>query len=118
MSATTARLPRTLAALGTPDFESTFKAELAGLGPAGLPLHRALTQGSHVLDEGIEVMVFRVAETSERMEAKVGIHFSSVLVGCACEDDPTPVSELAEYAEMLVAIDRRTGVAEITLLPD
>lgn len=111
-------LPQSLAAAGSKDFESTFKNELARLGPGALPLHLVMAQGNHVLDEGIEVMVLKVSQTAEKIHVKAGIHFRTIITGCACEDDPTPISAIDEYSEALVSIDRRTGEATIEFMQD
>ncbi|KAA3626107.1 MAG: hypothetical protein DWQ09_17930 [Proteobacteria bacterium] len=111
-------LPESRAALGSSAFETVLKHEVAELGSDVLSLRYALAQGNYVLDDGIEVIVLNVSETPETVRVKAGIHFLSILTGCACDDDPTPVSELNEYSEALVTIDRSNGAATILLMSD
>ncbi len=118
MQPVTIRLPKSLAAIGTATFEAVFKNEAAQLGPDALPLRQAMAHGNYVLDRGIEVIVLNVSETPVTVHVKAGIHFLSILTGCACDDDPTPVSELNEYSEALVTIDRSNGAATILLMSD
>ena len=47
-----------------------------------------------------------------------GIFYRSVIGGCSCADDPTPVDEQAEYCEVVVEIDKVTAEAKVTLLRD
>jgi len=39
----------------------------------------------------------------------VGVFFQSVIGGCSCTDDPTPASEINEYCEALLEIDKATA---------
>lgn len=112
------RLPESLKAWETPGFEAVFRQEVAALGPDRLPLHRGLAKGNHVLDHDIGCLMLAAEATPETIRVKAGFQYWSLLLGCACENDPTPVDEMPEYCEVLVEIDRRTGGAAVTLLPD
>lgn len=109
------RLTRTLQAWGTEGFEATLRAELSALDAGQLPLQAGLTTGSVVTDAPRTVMVLGAREAGECLEAKAGIFYSSVIAGCSCADDPTPVAENAEYCEVEIHIDRITAQATIAL---
>lgn len=108
-------LHASLAAWGTPAFADVLKRELAGQASA-LPLQQALSACSAALDSDIEVMLIGAREESGRIQAKVGVFFSGIVAGCSCADDPTPVAPQAEYCELLLAIDKTTAAAAVTLL--
>ena len=110
-----AYLKQSLAAWGTAGFEVTFKAELAGLDPDALRLQQVLRQGSIGNASQVGVMLLGSSETAEAIRVRVGLFFTSVIAGCNCADDPTPVDENPEYAELEIRIDRRT--AETTITP-
>jgi hypothetical protein len=106
-------LTRSLAAFGTPGFEAVLKEELSTLGPDALGLQQQLTAGSTALLDNLGVMILRRTETSDTIQLRTGILFSSILGGCSCTDDPTPENENAEYCEIDITIDRRSGEARI-----
>lgn len=109
---------KALAAWGSPEFDSLLKQEIAHLDMARLPLQQGLTTGGHVVEDGMEVMIIRVSESENLISAKVGIFYRSVIAGCSCADDPTPVDENSEYCEMLVEIDMGTGEAAVSLVAE
>lgn len=106
-------LTRSLAAFGRPGFETVLKEELSTLGPDALGLQQELTAGSTALLDNLGVMILRRTETSGILQLRAGIFFSSILGGCACADDPTPENKNAEYCEIDISIDRRTGEAHL-----
>ena len=106
-------LTRSLKAFNTPGFAAVLRGELAALGPDVLGLQQALTAGSAAQPEGIGIMILRHLETPGAIEVRAGVFFTSVLGGCACTDDPTPLTENAEYCEIDIRIDRRTGRARL-----
>jgi hypothetical protein len=112
------RLPDTVRAWGAPDFEAVAKREIAALDPAALPLEQALSVSSHVTDAPIEVTVLAAGEEAGRIRVKAGIFYSGIVAGCSCTDDPTPMSEQAEYCVVRFDIDPATAKATLTLLPD
>jgi len=107
------RLEQSLRAWGTPEFERVFKHELAQVGNHVLPLQQALSVGSHVTDTPPTVMVIGVIETETMLRIHAGIFFTSIIAGCSCADDPTPVSECPEHCELAVEIDRISAEAEL-----
>ena len=36
---------------------------------------------------------------------RFGLFFQSIDAGCACEDDPTPINDINEYAELELILD-------------
>jgi hypothetical protein len=101
-----------------PEFAHVLKDEIENLDPALLPLQQGLSQGSYASPEGLAVMILRIAEDSATIRVTTGIHFTGIVAGCACADDPTPDGEYAEYCEVLFEIDRRTARTTVTLLKE
>ena len=115
---TSAILHRSLAAWGTRAFETTLKDELAQLGGRFLPLQEGLRTGSTSLDAGLSAMILHVTETPDALWVRAGIFYSSIVSGCSCADDPTPIDENSEYCEVEIRIDRASGTARATLARD
>jgi hypothetical protein len=111
------RLDRSLRAWGTPEFAAVLKQEVAQLGADGLPLQRGLTIGSHVTDDPVTVVINSVDETERAIRVRAGIFYQSVIAGCSCDNDPTPVSENTEYCEVQLDIDKASAATAIALLP-
>lgn len=105
-----------LAAWPTPAREATLKRALESLDAACLPLQQALTRGSQVSAEPHQVMILKTAESEDGWQARVGVFFTSLIGGCQCADDPTPLEPLPEYAQIEVTIQRETGMACLRLL--
>lgn len=108
------RLNKSLNAWGTPDFTATLKSELEQEGTRYLPV--AQGAGSHVLEDAPSVMVIGASEDGSVISARVGVFYSSILLGCACVDDPTPASEATEYCEVRLDIDKATAETKVSLL--
>jgi hypothetical protein len=101
-----------------PDFQSVLLAELQQSGALVDPLQRGMTRGSHALTDDVSLMVLQRSETAERLQARVGLSYFSIIPGCACEADPTPMSELPEYVELQIDIQRADGAATLDILDD
>jgi hypothetical protein len=112
------RLTRSLESFGTPAFEAVLKEELAALGPDALGLQLALSTGNTALPDGIGIMILSLQETSNAVQVRAGVFFTSIIGGCACADDPTPETANAEYCEIDITIDRRTGEALVSAAGD
>ncbi|MCB1869662.1 MAG: hypothetical protein KDI43_14395 [Gammaproteobacteria bacterium] len=112
------RLPETLCAWQTPAFKTVFEREVKTLELALLPLAHGMSQGSHIAAAEIGVMLIGATESQSSLEVRAGIFFSSVIAGCSCADDPTPVDENAEYCELLFDIDKSSAFAEVMLVED
>jgi hypothetical protein len=109
------RLTRSLAAWGTPAFETTLKEEITQLGVDALPLQQGMASGSTSLDSSLSAMILRVTETPGSLQVRTGIFYTSILSGCSCADDPTPVEESTEYCEVELDIDRESGETRVAL---
>lgn len=111
-------LPVALGAWGKPDFKEVLKSEIEQLESDQLPLQQGLEQSSHVSDSGFKTIILNVSEDTQCIHAKAGIFYSGIIAGCSCADDPTPMSELNEYCEILLTIDKETAETAIKLLSE
>ena len=109
------RLDNALSAWGTPDFESVLKQEVAR-GAGQLPLQQGLTTGNYVVDTPITVLINSVTDLGSVIRVRAGIFYQSVIGGCSCANDPTPVSENTEYCEVQLDIDKATAATMVTLV--
>ena len=108
-------LKRTLAAWQQDAFTETLNTELNQLAAGVIPLQQCLRQGSHVVeDEDYRFMLISSEEGTDAIELKIGVFFNSVIAGCACADDPTPMDTCSEYGEFLIRLDKHN--AEFTTL--
>lgn len=108
-------LNKALSAWGKPDFEAILKQEIAQLGVDQLPLQQGMSAGNYALAEPVTATILDVAELDKAIRVKAGIFFSSVIGGCSCADDPTPVDKIDEYCEIRLDIDKSTAATTITL---
>jgi len=106
-------LPNSRDAWGTPAFARTFCHEVAQLPPGTLPLQLALRMGSHVLDNTPKVMLLSSQHDEHLYRVKAGVFFSSVMAGCNCADDPSPVDQHEEYCELQFEIDPTPGETRV-----
>jgi hypothetical protein len=109
------RLSASKNAWGTSQFEETLAREVEALDPALLPLDQGLSSGSHVLNRPHRARVIKASEAAGGIRARVGLFYVSVIAGCSCADDPTPMDELNEYCEVELEIRRDTAEATIFL---
>lgn len=107
-------LHQALSKWGTHDFEAVLKQEIAQHAEK-LPLQQAMSSGSYVLDTPVTVVINHVSEMRDVIRVRVGVFFQSVIGGCSCADDPTPVSEINEYCEVQIEIKKATAETEISL---
>lgn len=107
---------KALGAWGTPGFNQVLKQQIEQLDPGQLPLQQGLARSSHVADSKFTAMILRVSDDADCIHAKVGISYAGIIAGCSCADDPTPLSEQAEYCEVLLAINKQTAGTTVTLL--
>jgi len=105
-----------IAAWDTTDFTPQLTKAVHALGVRGLPLQKALSQGSVALDDDMMVRVLRSESRDDQIRVKVSIQYTSIIAGCSCADDPTPQRVLPEYCELALTIDRQSGLAEVQLL--
>ena len=112
------RFDKALAAWGAPDFRDVLKQEIAQLGAGHLPLQQGLATGNYVSDAPLTVLIHSIAETENMIRVKAGIFYQGVIGGCSCTDDPTPSSDINEYCEVQLDIDRATAIAAVALVTD
>jgi len=101
------KLPRSSASYGTPDFTRCFIAEVSALPSGSLPLQQAMAQGNMVTDDAPQVMINSIDCDEQQLRVTAGVFFTSVIGGCSCADDPSPVDKINEYAELefLICLD-------------
>jgi hypothetical protein len=112
------RLPQALGAWGTPAFKAVLKGELEQLDPQAFPLQEGLSLSSYALYDKISAVVIAASDTADQIQIKAGIFYAGVIAGCSCADDPTPVEPQIEYCEVMIDIDKGTGEATVSLLPN
>lgn len=109
------RLTMALKAWGTSEFETILKQEIAQLDIDQLPLQQGLSSSNYVTDDPITVIINRITEKKNVISIAVGIMYIGVTGGCSCSDDPTPDSDNNEYCEVLLDIDKITGITDVAL---
>jgi hypothetical protein len=102
----------------TPAFEETFKNTITQMDAALLPLQQGLSQSSYTDGANRSVMILNTSDEAVSIRVKAGIFYTGIIPGCSCADDPTPMSEIAEYSEVQFDIDKITAETTITLLTD
>ncbi|MFN2329455.1 MAG: hypothetical protein ABR612_11085 [Chromatocurvus sp.] len=107
--------PRSIAAYGSAGIEAILKQEIEALSINQLPLMKGLRSGNYVLDSKIETMIISITADAKALHVKAGIFFPSIIAGCSCADDPSPVEAQQEYCELLFKIVRETAVATVAL---
>lgn len=112
------RLENSLRAWGTPDFKTILTQEVATLGAHRLPLQQGLSTGNYVSDAPITVSINRVTEMEKIIRVTAGIFYQGIIGGCSCTDDPTPISEINEYCEVQLDIEKASAITTITLLAE
>jgi len=106
------------AAWSQPDFQSVLLAELLQSGALVGPLQKGISRGSHALTDDVCLMVLQRDERADCLQVRAGLSYFSIIPGCACEADPTPMSELPEYVELQIDIQRADGAATLNILDD
>ena len=110
------RLEKSMQAWGTPEFTSVLKQEIAQLDREELPLQQGLSTGNYVCDTPLTVLIHSVAEAGNMIRVKAGIFYQGILSGCSCADDPTPTSEVNEYCEVLLEIEKAGANATVEMV--
>ncbi len=109
-------LTKSLHAWNTEQFKPTFIEQITQLSLEELPLQQALLQGSYATRDNLQVMVNSMDDQSENILITAGIFYSSIIAGCNCSDDPTPVDLNSEYCEMLFTINKSNAETCIKLM--
>ncbi len=110
-----ARLPESLNAWASPQFKAVLKQEVEALPVDQLPLQQALKVGNHVLDNKCSVLVLSVTDAGELIRARIGVLYNSIIAGCSCVDDPSPVEPVNEYCELYLELDKRSAAVVFKL---
>ena len=112
------RLSKSIQAWLKPEFVHVVQQEISQIHPDCLPLQQGLTYSSHVLDRPVQAAILSTYEEANLLRVKAGIFYTGIVSGCSCADDPTPVPEQNEYCVLEFRIDKRTGIAQVAMLPD
>ena len=73
---------------------------------ASLPLHLGVSQAGMVGDEAITVMVLNSHDAGQKIEVKLGVFFTEIVINCGCGDDPMLINA---HCELLISIDKLTA---------
>ncbi|MBC8210072.1 MAG: hypothetical protein H8E21_03320 [Gammaproteobacteria bacterium] len=110
------QLNNSLQAVNSKDFQQIFSQEVLQLALDLLPLQQGLQFGSHALTDNIQIMVNTVRQQQDELIVTTGIFYSSIIAGCNCADDPTPVDLNNEYCEVEFSINRHNADTRISLI--
>ena len=111
-------LEKSLSALGTAEFKQVLVQEVTQLGAHKLPLQLGLSTGNYVSDAPYSVMITSVVELENLVRVRAGIFYQGVIGGCSCTDDPTPVSDINEYCEVQLDIDKNSALTSVSLVTE
>ena len=112
------RLDKSLQAWDKSNFTDILKEEVSQLGIDQLPLQKGLTIGNYVSDAPIAVCINRVTEMDKVIRVAAGIFYQGIIGGCSCTDDPTPISDINEYCEVQLDIDKSSAITTVLLLTE
>lgn len=111
-------LKRSIMAWCTADFKQTLIQEISALKPDQLPLQKGLSTGNYVSEAPFTVMINSVVEVGDLIRVKAGIFYQGIIGGCSCTDDPTPTSDINEYCEVQLDIDKTSALTAVKLLSE
>lgn len=109
------KLVNSLSRWGSPEFRQTFIQEISQLSLEQIPLQQAMRVGNMASKHNLEIMLNQQREDHEFIYVHTGIFFSSLISGCSCADDPTPVDYNTEYCELLFRIDKKCATTHISI---
>ncbi|MDD3608520.1 MAG: hypothetical protein PHI49_02060 [Halothiobacillaceae bacterium] len=81
-------------------------------------LQRAITHGNVALLESYQLAVLARDERDDTCCLQLGVHYSSLITGCSCIDDPSPLSELPEYLRIQLQLDADGEILRLDALDD
>lgn len=110
------KLNKSLDAWQTTGFIEILKEEVRQLGVNHLPLQQGLSSGSYALGNKLDVMYLSSTEKADSLQIRIAVFYTSIIAGCNCADDPTPVDEQSEYCEVLLDINKASAETEVSLL--
>ena len=111
-------LEKSMRAWGTPEFKRILVQEITQLDADKLPLQMGLTTGNYVSNTPFTVMVNSVAEAGSFILVKAGVFYQGIIGGCSCTDDPTPISDINEFCEIQLEINKASGFTKIALIQE
>lgn len=109
-------LNKSLKASQTEQFKQVFIEEIMSLNLDQLPLQKALRMGSFAINDNLQIMINRISEQNNNLIINTSIFFSSIIAGCNCADDPSPIELNTEYCEMQFSINKSNAQTEIDIL--
>jgi hypothetical protein len=104
-------LPQSLATFNRMEFAATIKQELALQDDFAQLLQQTMQFGSCALLDELEIMLNKVEADERQIHIEVGAFYHSIIAGCNCADDPSPVEKNNEYAEIGITIERASAQA-------
>lgn len=110
-------IDKAIKAWGTPEFSRILKQELIDQS-AYLPLQEGLSTCNYVSDAPITPIIHSISELKDLIRVKAGIFYQGIIGGCSCSDDPTPTSEINEYCDIQLDIDKKDASVVVTLVND
>ena len=109
------QLPNSLRDWNTDAFEQSLKAEMECFRRDVLPLKDAIEDLNSVEDSDLGVTFISATDDENSIHAKVGVYFAEIISCCSCGES-SPIEEA--YCEMDVTIDKSTGDAAFSVVPD
>ena len=106
-------LEKSLNSWGTDTFKQVLKEELTALPEGDLPLSKCSLRGGSIDHSSLSVSVLSVTDDAQSIQTKISVFFNEVSAGGSCGFDPTTESG---YGEMLVTIDKSSGVTEFKVV--
>ena len=100
------------------EFRETVKQEIELLDMLLLPLQQGVSQGGYVADEPFKVMIIGVIEEKDSILVKAGVFYKSIIAGCNCADDPSPIDTNEEYCVVQFNINQTTGETSVALVSE
>ena len=110
------QLNNTLSSWNTADFNNAFKQEVRQLSVEDLQLQQALKTGSFAIKENLQIMINSSIEKSNYIIINSGVFYFSIIAGCNCADDPTPVDLNTEYCELQFKINKSSAETLISIV--
>lgn len=106
-----------LTRVGASDFDERVVKMIHRLGPETLRLQDASRYGSYALQDELSLSLLSWTENAEEVRLRVSLFFTSVIAGCSCADDPTPLDKVNEHAVLTVTLNKQRHDLEVELEP-
>ena len=100
----------------SPMFDDLLLGEINKLTADELLLQQALRNGSYATTDDMKIIILSVKDDDETIYAKISVFYKSMIPGCQCDDDPSPMNYENEYCELLLSINKRTAETNIKIL--